>query len=135
MTISNIKDSISSDIRVVWETVLAVENYSSWRSDISKTEIINNNKFIEYTKDNYVTTFTITVMKPYERWEFDMENSNMKGHWTGIFTSNGNETIIDFSENVVTKKWFMKPFIKSYLKKQQARFIDDLKTKLGDEKL
>lgn len=135
MTISNIKDSISSNIRVVWETVLAVENYSSWRSDISKTEIINKNKFIEYTKDNYVTTFTITVMKPYERWEFDMENSNMKGHWTGIFTSNGNETIIDFSENVVTKKWFMKPFIKSYLKKQQARFIDDLKTKLGDKKL
>ena len=135
MTISNIKDSISSNIHVVWETVLAVENYSSWRSDISKTEIINNNKFIEYTKDNYVTTFTITVMKPYERWEFDMENSNMKGHWTGIFTSNGNETIIDFSENVVTKKWFMKPFIKSYLKKQQARFIDDLKAKLGDKKL
>ena len=55
----------------------------------------------------------------------------MKGHWTGVFTSNGNETVVEFSENVVAKKWFMKPFVKSYLKKQQARFINDLKKKLG----
>ena len=131
MTISNIKAIINSDIHNVWETVLAVENYSSWRSDLSKTEIINDKKFIEYTKDHYSTTFTVTVMEPYKRWEFDMENGNMKGHWIGIFTSNGNETVIEFSENVVAKKWFMKPFVKSYLKKQQARFINDLKKKLG----
>lgn len=131
MTISNIKAIINSDIHNVWETVLAVENYSSWRSDLSKTEIINDKKFIEYTKDHYSTTFTVTVMEPYKRWEFDMENGNMKGHWIGVFTSNGNETVIEFSENVVAIKWFMKPFVKSYLKKQQARFINDLKKKLG----
>lgn len=50
MTISHIKAIINSDIHNVWETVLAVENYSSWRSDLSKTEIINDKKFIEYTK-------------------------------------------------------------------------------------
>lgn len=131
MKISNIKAIINSDIHNVWETVLAVEDYSSWRSDLSKTEIINDKKFIEYTKDHYATTFTVTVMEPYKRWEFDMENGNMKGHWTGVFTSNGNETVIEFSENVVAKKWFMKPFVKSYLKNQQARFINDLKKKLG----
>ena len=131
MTISNIKDTISSNIHEVWETVLAVENYCSWRSDLSKTEIINDKKFIEYTKDHYATTFTVTVMELYKRWELDMENSNMKGHWTGIFTSNGNETVVEFSENVVAKKLFMKPFVKSYLKRQQARFINDLKKKLG----
>lgn len=131
MTISNIKAIINSDIHNVWETVLAVENYSSWRSDLSKTEIINDKKFIEYTKDHYSTTFTVTVMEPYKRWEFDMENGNMKGHWIGVFTSNGNETVIEFSENVVAIKWFMKPFVKFYLKKQQARFINDLKKKLG----
>lgn len=131
MTISNIKAIINSDIYNVWETVLEVENYCSWRSDLSKTEIINDKKFIEYTKDHYATTFTISVIEPYKRWGFDMENSNMKGHWTGVFTSNGNETVVEFSENVVAKKWFMKPFVKSYLKKQQARFINDLKKKLG----
>lgn len=32
------------------------------------------------------TKFTITVSEPCRRWEFDMENNNMNGHWIGIFT-------------------------------------------------
>ena len=127
MAKTNIKSIIQSDIDNVWETVLAVKNYNKWRSDVSKTEIINEKKFIEYTKDGYSTTFTVTFIKPLNRWEFDMENSNMKGHWIGIFTSKGNETEIDFTEQVTAKKFFMKPFVKSYLKKQQAKFISDLK--------
>ena len=31
---------------------------------------------------------------------------------------------------VIPKKWFMKPFVKSYLKKQQMRFVFDLKKAL-----
>ena len=76
MATSNIKENIDSDIHKVWEIVLAVEKYNQWRSDLSKTEIINENQFIEYTKDGFPTTFTITVVEPYKRWEFDMENSN-----------------------------------------------------------
>ena len=131
MAISNINTIINDDIHKVWDIVFAVDKYSEWRSDLSKTEIINDKQFIEYTKDGYATIFSITAVEPYKRWEFDMENGNMKGHWTGVFTSNGNETVIEFSENVVAKKWFMKPFVKSYLKNQQARFINDLKKKLG----
>ena len=127
MTISNIKDSIDSNIHKVWETVLAVDKYTQWRSDLSKTEVINEEQFIEYTKNGYPTTFTITVVEPHRRWEFDMENSNMKGHWIGIFTSIDDKTEIDFTEYVTVKKFFMKPFVKSYLKKQQAQFISDLK--------
>ena len=33
-----------------------------------------------------------------------MENSNMKGHWTGIFVSKGEETEVDFTEDVTAKK-------------------------------
>lgn len=50
--------------------------------------------------DGYATTFTVTVFDPLKRWEFDMENSNIKGHWTGIFASKGEETEIDFTEAV-----------------------------------
>ena len=127
MATSNIKEMIDHDIHNVWETVLAVEKYSEWRSDLSKTEIINEKQFIEYTQAGYATTFTVTVVKPYKRWEFDMENTNMKGHWVGVFTSSGNGTLIDFTENVIPKKWFIKPFVKSYLKKQQKQFVVDLK--------
>ena len=122
--------SINNDIQKVWNIVLAVDKYNLWRSDLSKTEIINDKQFIEYTKNGYATTFTVTVAEPYKRWEFDMENSNMKGHWIGIFTDKGNETKIDFTENVIPKKWFMKPFVKTYLKKQQKQFVLDLKKAL-----
>lgn len=127
MAASNIKAIISSDIHKVWEMVLAVDQYSTWRSDLSKTEMVNEKEFVEYTKEGYSTRFTVTAAEPYKRWEFDMENSNMKGHWIGIFVSKGNETEIDFTEDVTVKKFIMKPFIKSYLKKQQTQFLMDLK--------
>lgn len=126
MATSNIKAVIQSDIRRVWETVTAVEHYT-WRSDLSRTEIVSEKQFIEYTREGYPTTFTTTVMEPYKRWEFDMSNSNMSGHWTGIFTSKGNETELDFTESIIAKKIFLKPFIQAFLKKQQAQFISDLR--------
>lgn len=50
VAISNINTIISNDIQKVWNIVLAVDKYNSWRSDLSKTEIINDKQFIEYTK-------------------------------------------------------------------------------------
>ncbi|MDE7390091.1 MAG: SRPBCC family protein, partial [Lachnospiraceae bacterium] len=85
MAISNIKVTFSSDIQKVWEVVTDVKNYT-WRSDLSRTEILSEEQFVEYTKDGYATTFTITVTEPYKRWEFDIENGNIQGHWTGVFS-------------------------------------------------
>ena len=126
MATSNIKALIPSELRQVWDFVLDIENYTAWRSDLSKTEVISDEQFIEYTRDGYPTTFTVTLVEPYRRWEFDMENSNMKGHWTGIFTAKGDETEIDFTEQVEANKLLMKPFVKSYLKKQQIQFVADI---------
>ena len=126
MAVSNIKALIPGELQKVWELVLDIENYGAWRSDLSKTEVISDKQFIEYTKDGYPTTFTVTLVEPYKRWEFGMENSNMKGHWTGVFTARGDETEIYFTECVEAKKLFMKPFVKSYLKKQQAQFVADM---------
>ena len=126
MATSNIKALIPSELRHVWDFVLDIENYAAWRSDLCKTEVISDKQFIEYTKDGYPTTFTVTVVDPYRRWEFDMENSNMKGHWIGVFMDKGNETEIDFTEQVKAKKWLLKPFVKSYLRKQQTQFVADI---------
>lgn len=98
MVTSNIREIFNSDIYKVWETVLAIDKYSMWKSDLSRIEIVNESQFIEYTKKGYATTFTVTITEPYKCWEFDMENSNMKGHWIDIFTTTGNDTHIDFTE-------------------------------------
>ena len=130
MAVSNTKVVFPCDVKKAWEVVTGLENYS-WRSDISKIEILNEKQFIEYTRQGYATTFTITKSEPYQRWEFNMENENMKGHWTGIFTQKGDKTEIDFSETVIAKKLVMKPFAGAYLKKQQALYIADLQRVLS----
>ncbi|MBB5265696.1 ribosome-associated toxin RatA of RatAB toxin-antitoxin module [Catenibacillus scindens] len=135
MATSNIKALIPGELRKVWELVLNVENYGAWRSGLSKTEVISDKHFIEYTKDGYSTAFTVTLVEPYRRWEFDMENSNMTGHWIGIFTDKGNETEIDFTERVEAKTWLLKLLVKSYLKKQQAQFVADIRKALEENNL
>lgn len=129
MAVSNIKAVFPRDIQTVWDTVTSLENYA-WRSDLSKIEVLSETQFVEYTKEGYATTFTITAVEPCKRWEFDMENDNMKGHWSGIFTQKCGQTEINFTEDVTAKKIFMKPFVKAFLKKQQTQYISNLKKAL-----
>lgn len=131
MAVSNIKAVFQSDTQKVWEVVTSLEK-NAWRSDLSKTQILSDRQFIEYTKDGFPTTFTITKTEPCGCWEFDMENGNMKGHWTGIFTQIPGGTEVEFTEEVTAKKAIMKPFVKAYLKKQQERYISDLRKALGE---
>ena len=130
MAISNMKAVFQCDVKKVWDIVTSLEN-CTWRSDLSKIEILNEKQFVEYTKDGFATTFTITATEPWKRWEFDMENDNIKGHWVGIFTQKDGVTDIDFSEDVTAKKIFMKPFVKSFLRKQQTQYISDLQKALS----
>lgn len=61
-----------------------------------------------------------------------MENANMRGHWSGVFTSKGEQTEIEFTEDVTAKKLVMKPFVKAFLKKQQRQYITDLRKALSE---
>jgi len=130
MAISNRKAIFHCEVQKVWDVVTSLTEYG-WRSDIDKIEVLSEIDFVEYTKDGYATTFTITAAEPWQRWEFDMENDNIKGHWTGLFFQENGKTTVDFTEDVTAKKAWMKPFVKGYLKKQQARYMEDLKKVLG----
>ncbi len=133
MATANMKVEFKVDIKKVWDVVTSCTEYE-WRSDLAKIEVVDDGKkFVEYTKDGYATEFTITVFEPYKRYEFDMENSNMKGHWTGVFEKTDDGVTIDFTEEVYAKKLLMKPFVGMYLKKQQSMYLNDLKRELGEE--
>lgn len=131
MAVSKKKAIFTSDIRTVWRIMTDME-HCTWRSDLSNTEVLNEKQFVEYTKEGYATTFTVTIKEPYRRWEFDMENSNMKGHWTGILNERDGQTEIDFKEYVTPKKWWMKPFVHGFLRKQQELYISDLRKALEE---
>lgn len=131
MAQSRIRAVLRADIRTVWDTVLAVGQYSAWRSDVSRTEVRGERQFVEYTKDGYATAFTVTLVEPYQCWAFTMENTNMTGQWTGVFAARGDATEIEFTEQVAAKKFWMKPFVKAYLQKQQRQFVRDLQAYLS----
>lgn len=131
MATAKVKAVFACDVKKVWDIVTDLKEYS-WRSDIERIEILSGSRFVEYTKDGYATTFTITAKEPLKRWEFDLENTNMRGHWTGIFSWQENGTAIEFTEEVAVKKFFLKPFARMYLKKQQAAYIADLRQACRD---
>ncbi len=129
---SSITAFFKSDIQKVWNIVTDNQNYS-WRSDLSKIDTLDDGKtFVEYTKSGFPTTFTITLKKPFERYEFDMKNDNMNGHWFGIFTQKHGGTEIEFVEELSVKNPLMKLFAGVYLKRQQATYVADLRKALGE---
>lgn len=132
MAIANIKVTFLCSVEKIWNIVTDLSNYR-WRSDISKIEIINDRKFIEYTKDGFKTEFNVTNKELYKIWEFDLENENIKGHWSGKFYKQGDKTTLDFTENVTAKKLLLKPFIGLYLRKQQKQYFMGLKKELQCE--
>ena len=127
MAISKIKAAFPYPVQTIWDIVTDLKQYQ-WRSDLSRVEILTPQQFVEHAKDGFTTTFTVTVCQPCERWEFDLENDNLSGHWTGVFAERDGQTEIEFTEDVTAKKFFLRPFLKFYLKKQQAQYVSDLKT-------
>lgn len=114
------------DRKTVWDIITDNENFE-WRSDLSKIKIIDENRFDEYTRNGFVTHFRITAKEPYREYRFDMENQNMRGHWIGIFRNCDGGTEIIFTEEVQVKNPIMNLFVKGYLKKQQTKYITDLR--------
>ena len=64
-----------------------------------------------------------------KRYAFQMENENIKGRWVGYFTEKNGRTILRFTEAVKVKKFYLRPFLKNYLKRQQLQYITDLRRK------
>ena len=69
MVKATIRASIDQDIQKIWQIVTNLQDYS-WRSDLSKIEVINERQFIEYTKSGYPTTFTIIDKEPFTLYSF-----------------------------------------------------------------
>ncbi|MBC8560015.1 SRPBCC family protein [Fumia xinanensis] len=130
MAVSNMRVSLQQDIEKIWSVVTDLSNWS-WRSDLSKIKVLEpHKKFVEYTKDGFPTTFTITALEPMTRYAFDLENDRIKGHWEGLFTQSEGFVSLDFTETVTPKSVLMRPFMKPYLKKQQSQYFADLQRAL-----
>ena len=128
---SNIKKQFSCDKNKLWDIITDNSNYK-WRTDLSKIEIIDENHFIEYTKNNFPTYFTITAKEKLKEYKFDLENANLKGRWISTFKELPNGQIeLDFTEEIEVNSLIMKLLAKPYLKSQQKRYMRDLEKELN----
>lgn len=127
---SNIKKEFNCHIEELWDIITDNTKYD-WRSDLLKIEITDDKHFTEYAKNNYPTYFTITSKEYLKEYKFDIENTNIKGKWIGIFKKleNGN-ILLDFTEEIETNNYIMKLLAKPYLKSQQKRYIRDLEKRV-----
>ncbi|MBO5004183.1 MAG: polyketide cyclase [Clostridia bacterium] len=131
MVKSNIKKEFNCDIKKLWSIITDNTNYT-WRSDLSKIEIVDDKHFIEYAKNNYPTYFTITSKVNLKEYKFDIENTNIKGKWIGIFKKLDNgKVVLDFTEEIETNNFIMKLLSKPYLKSHQKRYMRDLEKEIN----
>lgn len=131
MITSNIKIELKKDIKSVWQIVSDNSNYQ-WRSDVKRLDIINEKEFIEYDYHDFKTHFKITNKEMFRQYEFDIDNKNLRGHWIGIFIETSQGCILDFTETIEVKNPIMKLMAKSFLKKQQNVYMNDLKKKINE---
>ena len=129
MATSRVTEYFPCPLEQVWQTITDLTN-TAWRSDLAQVEILDETHFVEHTKSGYATDFTVTACQPLCRWAFTMENGNMSGSWEGIFEVAEGGTRLHCTETVNTKHWWMRPFVLSYLKRQQKLYLDDLRREL-----
>ena len=132
MKISTTTAVFDAEIERVWEIVT---DNAEWelRSDLSKIEITGENTFTEFAKNGFPTRFTITEKKEHERYEFDMDNKNFSGRWTGIFRAAGEkQTEVTFIEQLRVKNPVMRVLAAAFMniKKFQLAYIEDLRARL-----
>lgn len=129
MAISRVSVLFPCPVEQVWQTVTDL-SCTDWRSDLRRVEVLDEIHFVEHTKSGYATKFTVTACEPFHSWAFVMENGNMTGSWEGIFQEAEGGTQLTCTETVEGKRWWMRPFVSGYLKRQQKRYLEDLRKEL-----
>ncbi len=129
MAVSSIEALLPYPVETVWRVVTDCAR-CNWRSDLERVVLCGEDGFTEYTKSGYTTRFTITEATPCRYWALHLENDNLSGDWTGVFEARDGGSRIAFTERVTVKKFWMRPFVGPYLKRQQALYLRDLKKAL-----
>ena len=129
MATSKVTVHFPCPVEQVWHTVTDLA-HTAWRSDLARVEVLDETHFVEHTKSGYATNFTVTACEPLCRWAFTMENGNMSGSWEGIFETEADGTRLHCTETVNAKRWWMRPLVPGYLKRQQKLYLDDLRREL-----
>lgn len=110
--------------------VISNLNDCSWRSDLSRVEQLDHNNFVEYDRKHRETKILITDFRENIQFDYDVENSNYRGHWGGQFAplpDGGCRMYLtfDFESHSLFGKF-------NRVDKFVERYIEDLKKELNE---
>ena len=129
MAVSRVTAHFPCPAERVWQTVTDL-THTAWRSDLDRVEILDRDHFMEYTKSGCATKVTITACEPPRFWAFTMENGRMSGSGEGIFEASDGGSRLTCAEALTARRRWMRPFVSVYLKRQQKRYLTDLRREL-----
>ncbi|MCD7826775.1 MAG: SRPBCC family protein [Clostridiaceae bacterium] len=116
----------------VWNQVTDYTDYS-WRSDLSNVQIHpEDGSYTETGKTGLETVFSVTLRIPHERYEMDFENKNGSGHFAVILQKNNGRSKVTFIRELQIKGGKSRLFLGLQMKRQQKRYVRDLKRALGE---
>ena len=130
MSTSKVTVHFPCPVERVWQTVTDL-SHTSWRSDLKRVDVLDETHFVEHAKSGFATRFTVTACEIPRFWAFVMENENMSGSWEGIFEAAEDGTLLTCTETVTARRFWMRPLVPGYLKRQQRLYLKDLQKELG----
>lgn len=89
----------------VWQKVTDF-TAQDWRSDLTHVERLSDRSFMELAKNGTKTEFEISLIQPNQRLELQFENDYVSGQSIGLFSNQGAQTTLDFTELVRCKRWW-----------------------------
>lgn len=125
------KIDFKSSVEDVFKIVSNIDD-CSWRSDLSKVKKVDAHTYIEYNRKNHATKIKITDCRKNIQFEYDIQNYNYVGHWSGQFAplkDGGCRMYLSFYFEPCS---ILGKFVN--VDKFEERYIEDLKKKLYEYK-
>ncbi len=119
---------LAQDIQKVYPCLIDFTN-TAWRSDLKETKKVDEDHYIEYSKKEYPTFFTVVNRGKNKIYELEFTNTRMDGTLIYRFQKQKEKTLVVLELQCVLQNppfWW-----KSTLKRKWKTFLKDLEKSVG----
>lgn len=114
----------------LWNII--ANNYEKFKSNIIRTDIVDENHFTEYSRENIITKVEVIEKVLHQKYMANIENQIVKGYFIiNLIEKSPNETKIVFEIDVKAKSLFLNFGLKKKIVNGQINYFRDLAKRLN----